>query len=161
MEDVMTVAAYIADRYRREYDQNIDEMKMHKLMYFAQRESYIESGNPLFRAVFYGWKFGPVLREVRTAFKTDSLWTCLPREIDSDDDKKIVDRAFDEFAGKSSWNLSMYTHAEESWKKARGNASDYDDVDNPMSDDDIKQDAQRIIKRMEMRKRLGLTGEDA
>lgn len=36
MENVMNVAAYITNRYLEEYKQPIDEMKLHKLMYFAQ-----------------------------------------------------------------------------------------------------------------------------
>lgn len=38
MENVMNVAAYITNRYLEEYKQPIDEMKLHKLMYFAQLE---------------------------------------------------------------------------------------------------------------------------
>ena len=46
MEDVMNVAAYITNRYLVEYNQPIDEMKLHKLMYFAQRESFIQANQP-------------------------------------------------------------------------------------------------------------------
>ena len=52
MEDVMNVAAYIINRYLAEYNQPIDEMKLHKLMYFAQRESFIQTDQPLFDATF-------------------------------------------------------------------------------------------------------------
>ena len=58
MENVMNVAAYITNRYLEEYKQPIDEMKLHKLMYFAQRESFIQNNQPLFDATFYGWKYG-------------------------------------------------------------------------------------------------------
>ena len=44
-------------------------MKLHEIMYFAQRESIIQTGEPLFDATFYGWKYGPVLRSVYDAFK--------------------------------------------------------------------------------------------
>ena len=65
MDDVLCVAKCFYDYYYEEHGHNIDEMKMHKLMYFAQRESFIEYDKPLFSARFYGWKFGPVLKEVR------------------------------------------------------------------------------------------------
>lgn len=42
MLDVVKVASYISRRYEREYGSQIDEMKLHKLLYFAQRESIIQ-----------------------------------------------------------------------------------------------------------------------
>ena len=48
-------------------------MKMHKLMYFSQRESLMYNNEPLFDGVFYGWKYGPVLKEVRSAYMSGTL----------------------------------------------------------------------------------------
>ena len=45
MEDVMNVAAYITNRYLVEYNQPIDEMKLHKLMYFAQENHLFRQTN--------------------------------------------------------------------------------------------------------------------
>ena len=44
MEKVLNVAANIMGRYRTKYGEYIDEMKLHKLMYFAQRESTVYKG---------------------------------------------------------------------------------------------------------------------
>ena len=68
MEDVMNVAAYITNRYLAEYKQPIDEMKLHKLMYFAQRESFFKNQKTHFNAKFYGLKYCPILKEVRSSF---------------------------------------------------------------------------------------------
>ena len=73
MQKVMDVATYIIKRYQSEYKQPIDEMKLHKLMYFAQRESFVQINEPLFDATFYGWKYGPVLKEVRSASKDGTI----------------------------------------------------------------------------------------
>ena len=62
MEDVLNVAAYISQRYFLEYNEQMDEMKLHKLMYLIQREAIIQTGEPLFNATFYGWTYGPVLK---------------------------------------------------------------------------------------------------
>ena len=43
MEKVLNIAAHIAQEYFLEYGQQIDEMQLHKLMYFAQRESLIQN----------------------------------------------------------------------------------------------------------------------
>ena len=65
MLDVVKVASYISRRYEREYGSQIDEMKLHKLLYFAQRESIIQLDQPLFADSFQAWKYGPVLVQIR------------------------------------------------------------------------------------------------
>ena len=67
MEDLMNIASYVFNRYASEYNSKIDEMKLHKLLYFAQRESLVQNREPLFDAVFWGWKYGPILKEIRLA----------------------------------------------------------------------------------------------
>lgn len=65
----MCVAKVLYDMYYAEKGVHMDEMKMHKLMYFSQRESLMYNKEPLFDATFYGWKYGPVLTEVRSEFR--------------------------------------------------------------------------------------------
>lgn len=48
MYQILDVAAYIVSRYSVENNGcMIDEMKLHKLLYFAQKESYIQTDKPL------------------------------------------------------------------------------------------------------------------
>jgi uncharacterized phage-associated protein len=68
-----TAASYLCGRYEETYGQKIDEMKLHKLMYFAQRESLIRTGEPLFDAEFQGWRFGPVLPALREVYKASDF----------------------------------------------------------------------------------------
>lgn len=155
MENVMNVAAHIAHRYFSEYGQQIDEMKLHKLMYFAQRESFIQTNEPLFNATFYGWKYGPILKEIRSAYKDGTFPFILPVEF-TRDCSVILDRVFTDYSGKESWSLSRLTHGELSWKNSRIGISDEDNSNNPMSIDDIKKDAERIKARRKMLIELGL-----
>lgn len=69
MEDVQQIASYISQRYEKEYGRQIDEMKLHKLLYLTQREAIIETGEPLFEDQFEAWKYGPVLYSVHKAFQ--------------------------------------------------------------------------------------------
>ena len=39
MERIVDVAQYIYDEYKRQTGESIDEMKLHKLIYFVKRES--------------------------------------------------------------------------------------------------------------------------
>lgn len=156
MEDLMNVASYICTRYYEEYGSRIDEMKLHKLLYFAERESLIQNGEPLFDAVFYGWKYGPIIKEIRLAYKDDMLFSKVPQHVVSSI-KSVMDKIFVEYAGKDSWSLSRLTHGEFSWKNSRQGIPDGENSDNPMKLDDIRVDADRIRERREMLLKLGLS----
>ena len=54
MEKTMCVAKALDDMYFERYGVCMDEMKMHKLMYFSQRESLMSCNEPLFDGTFYG-----------------------------------------------------------------------------------------------------------
>ena len=149
MNDMMTVAAYIYSRYQREFNEKIDEMKLQKLMYFAQRESLIRTGEPLFEGDFYGWRFGPVLKELRTPYKEESFDPDVTDE-DMAADKEVLDEVFKAYASKDSWSLSRLSHGEICWKRSRKGVSPYDSSDNMIPLDDIRQDAQRMKERREL-----------
>ena len=155
MEDLMCVASYVCNRYFGEFGLKIDEMKLHKLLYFAQRESLIQRQEPLFDAVFYGWKFGPILKEIRIAYRDDSFYTSIPDDV-VDRITPIMDKVFEEYAGKDSWSLSRLTHGEYAWKNSRIGIPDGENGDLPMKLEDIRMDANRIRERREMLSQLGL-----
>ena len=41
MIDVINIASYICQRYKEQFGLCIDEMKLHKLLYLSQRESFV------------------------------------------------------------------------------------------------------------------------
>ena len=55
MQSIINVAQYVYDRYKQETGDNLDEMKLHKLLYFAQRESLAITDEPLFKEEMQGW----------------------------------------------------------------------------------------------------------
>lgn len=146
MIDVMKVASYICKRYMDETKTKIDEMKLHKLMYFTQRESIIQTGEPMFDAPFQAWKYGPVLVQIRDGYKSDTLTLSL-----SDNELAqyigVFDFVFSNYAKKDSWSLSMLTHGESSWQNARKGIAQDEPCSAIMSMDDIRNDAQRIKMR--------------
>ena len=148
MKDMMTVAAYIYGRYQCEFEEKIDEMKLQKLMYFAQRESLIRTGEPLFEGDFYGWRFGPVLKELRTPYKDESF-----TDVDGEsmgEDKATMDEVFKAYAPKDSWSLSRLSHGEICWKRSRKGIAPSESSDNMIPLDDIRLDAQRMKERREL-----------
>ncbi|MCM1122007.1 MAG: DUF4065 domain-containing protein [Eubacterium sp.] len=155
MEDLMNIASYICNRYEAEYGTRIDEMKLHKLMYFAQRESLIQDRTPLFDADFYGWKYGPILKEIRIAYRNDSFAKSVPAAV-IERIAHVMNKVFEEYAGKDSWSLSRLTHGEYSWKNSRLGIPEGENGDNPMKLDDIRKDADRIRERRAMLLQFGL-----
>ena len=73
MERILDVSKYIYDEYKAQSGEVIDEMKLHKLLYLAQRESLAITGDPLFEETLEGWKFGPVSREVRAHYTESGI----------------------------------------------------------------------------------------
>lgn len=147
METAFTIANYIVSRYHNEYGRFIDEMKLHKLLYFAQRESLIQLGRPLFNEIFYAWKYGPVLVAVRNYIKLFGPLPIRPNFSINMEYIPIMDKIFSQYASKDSWSLSRLSHGEISWQNARKGLAPLDSCANPISIEDIKKDANRIKLR--------------
>lgn len=154
MKDMKTVASYICGRYEKEFGEKIDEMKLHKLMYFAQRESLITTGEPLFEGEFQGWRFGPVLPALRPVYKADAFTAVTDAEMGAD--KDTLDAVFAEYAGSDSWNLSRLSHGEICWKRSRKGVAPNDSSQNVIPLDDIRLDALRMKERRAMLDQYGL-----
>ena len=124
----------------------MDQMKMHKMMYFSQREALMIANNPLFDGTFEAWKYGPVLCEVRSEYFKTQKFADYYGDL-SEDEKRIVNSAFERYASESAWRLSSLSHEEFSWRQARGGAAYNDPSTNPMSLSAIRVDAKRELLR--------------
>ena len=144
MEKTMCVAKALYDMYYEQNGVHMDQMKMHKLMYFAQRESLMYNNEPLFEGAFYGWKYGPVLKEVRSAYMNNSF---LSKSFDkvSTCTVELLKSVLERYGSLSSWKLSSLSHEEFSWKKARKGLEAADDGDVKLSLDAMKVDATREL----------------
>ena len=124
-------------------------MKLHKLLYFLYRENIIKNNKPLFNDKFYAWKFGPVLKSIRNAYKSgkfDSI--AIKEEIKNDKElNDLIDFAIEEYGRKNSWSLSRLTHGEISWKNARTGIAKGTNGDIVMEYKDIEKDAKNIKSR--------------
>ena len=155
MEDLMNVASYIFNRYQEAKGEKIDEMKLHKMLYFAQRESFIQNDEPLFAETFYGWKFGPVLKEIRAAYRDNTFLSSVDDSVIARI-QSVMDKVFEEYADKDSWSLSRVTHGEIAWKNSRKGVSDGVNSDYPIANEDIRKDAERVRIRRQGLAKLGL-----
>lgn len=146
MVEAVKIASYICQRYQEEFGVRIDEMKLHKMLYFSQRESIVQTGEPLFPTCFEAWKYGPVLVDIRQLYKSDMLGNSLS-DSELQQCKPVLDKVFMQYAKKDSWSLSCITHGEYSWKKARIGLSMDENGTSAMQLEDIKKDAERIKLR--------------
>lgn len=146
MLDMKTAASYLCSRYEREFGERIDEMKLHKLMYFAQRESLILTGEPLFDGEFQGWRFGPVLPALRELYKDHDFDMNVSGET-LGEDRAALDAVYNEYGDSDSWNLSRLSHSEICWKRSRKGISPNESSQNAIPLNDIRIDAARIKER--------------
>ncbi|WP_071124426.1 Panacea domain-containing protein [Leptotrichia massiliensis] len=149
MENLLDVASYIYNRYKKENNKCIDEMKLHKLLYFSQRESFIQKNEALFEDIFYGWKFGPVLKKIREIYKNGKFLKKIPKDVE-DRILPIMNEIFQNYSCKNSWSLSRLSHGEISWKNSRKGIDDEENGNCPIDINDIKKDANRIISRKKL-----------
>lgn len=143
MERIIDVAQYIYEEYKRQSGEVIDEMKLHKLLYLAQRESLAITNEPLFSEVFDGWKYGPVSKEVRTLYTEDGMYYEDKRPL-SAAATYIVKNVILQYGGLASWKLSEISHKEISWQNARKNLAPGENGNKPLSIDDIRKDAEKV-----------------
>lgn len=134
MIDVFELAKYILEK-----NKNIDEMKLHKLLYLIQREYIAMTNNFLFSENFEAWKYGPVIKKVRNRFK--NLKNNKKNVNISSDIKYIIDNVLNKYMNFSSFELSILSHDEISWKIARKNCNFNDKSSYKMDIEDIKKDA--------------------
>lgn len=151
MVDVVSIASYISERYRKEFGERIDEMKLHKLLYFTQRECIVQIGEPMFPEVLHAWKYGPVMPEIRHLYKEDRLKN-VPSDEVMQPYREVMDEVFREYAPSKPLTLVSISHAELSWKRARKGYTKYESSDIPMKLEDIREDAENYKQRLTMLK---------
>ena len=143
MDRAIDVAQYICERYTfLSGEQELDEMKLHKLLYFSQRESLAITGEPLFADDFFGWKYGPVCKTVRHAYERE-LFNDSTSHI-SYEAAYIVNNVLMQYGGYESWKLSELSHREISWLNARRGIAPGQNGDVKLSLDDIRKDALKV-----------------
>ena len=154
--NVLNLAAYIRERYAKENNnETIDEVKIHRLLYFAQRETLLRYDTTLFDANFYAWKYGPVLHEIREAYENNSISTTEPVPL-TDEQTIVMDYIFNQYSKKSSWSLTRLTRGQISYKYARKGIPEYTQSDELMSLEKIKYDAQCQLERRQALQAAGL-----
>lgn len=148
MEKMLSVAKMFNKLYRAEYGINMDQMRMHKMMYLVQRESLMYYKVPLFDAQFEGWMYGPVLVEVRNAYNTGDMFQAVSDNLSSEA-LELMKSVYERYNKLSSWQLSSLSHGEVSWKHSREGLDADAHGSVPLKLADMRLDAARELLRRE------------
>ena len=133
MATAKAVAAYLIEKASalggssEELSGNNDltNLKLQKLLYFAQVKYLKETGDLLFDEPIEAWKYGPVVRSIYERLKGYGAYVVTDFDEDtsaaeelSADEKAFLDRFFEEYAKYSAWALVNKTHeADSPWDK--------------------------------------------
>ena len=104
----------------------ITNLKMQKLLYYAQAWYLVNFGKPLFDDEILAWNLGPVVRSVYDEYKefrhTPIIYEDESGEIlkkfQNKEDVKFLKEFYEKFICFSAHDLVNMTHNEEPWKKA-------------------------------------------
>jgi len=143
MDRIIDAANYLFNEYKLiSGGSPLDEMKLHKLLYLAQRESLAITGRPLFCEHFEGWKFGPVCPDVRNVYSNSGIQARV-KDV-SPETSVILNAVLEEYGPIESWSLSQLSHEEVSWKNARKGLAPDEPGNVELKLEDIMEDAKKV-----------------
>ncbi len=117
------VADYFLSLVDEESGDSISNLKLQKLVYYAQGLHLACYDAPLFSEDILAWAHGPVVRELYDRYKSFGS-NPLPPNTDMDFDKYdgetqgFLDEIYQMFGQYSAWKLREMTHQEAPWVEA-------------------------------------------
>lgn len=116
------VASYLLAR-SRERGEALTNLKLQKLLYYAQAWHLAIYDKPLFDEDFQAWVHGPVLPTQYFRFR-HSEWRPIEdaaKKPDFDErSASFLEMILDEFGSETAVSLELMTHRERPWREARG-----------------------------------------
>ena len=115
--------AFVGDNKERE---GITNLKLQKVLYFAQAYYLSKVGKPLFSDDIEAWAYGPVVPDVYKKFRSNKSNPIIFEKDTSslsDEDKEILKKVWGTFGRYSASKLVDITHAHTPWKEANKTAS--------------------------------------
>ncbi len=119
--DACDIARWLV-AWASDFDEGVvSNLKLQKLLYYAQGNALARWGRPLFRQQIEAWTHGPVVADVYHQYKGFGTGPIVP-EVDMD--WSITDSTTDSllasvwrtYGGFSAWKLREMTHSESPWR---------------------------------------------
>ena len=117
------IAKYFLAQADEEAGDLISNLKLQKLVYYAQGFHLALNDTPLFSEEIKAWTHGPVVPLLYHAYKEYSSGAIpSPNNLDfsifSETTKELLDEVYSVFGQFSAWKLRNMTHAEPPWRDA-------------------------------------------
>lgn len=142
------------------YGDLITNLKLQKLIYYAQAWNLAINEEPIFKEDFEAWVHGPVMPELYNEYKA-FRWNPIIRE-DLIEEKcieihnsfpsnlqELLDDIVEEYFSLSAYELERMTHAEDPWKNARVGLSMDEPSNNIIKKEWMKKYYKNFIKIVE------------
>jgi uncharacterized phage-associated protein len=99
----------------------LTNMKLQKLVYYAQGFFLALHGRPLFAEPIEAWTHGPVVPELYHAYKSAGRSALIPKagfDLGSipADERDLIEEVYKVFGQFSAWRLRNMTHEEPTWR---------------------------------------------
>lgn len=144
MLDCLEVARYFIIRaYEDGREAEMTNMKVQKLLYYAQSLHLALYDEPLFDNEIQAWRYGPVCPPAYryySDFEAQQLPVPDHSELASipEKEQQLLEEVWDYFGVHHAYILSSMTHLEFPWKKARRNLSSDARSTNPILMEDMR-----------------------
>ena len=112
MFDIMDLTWFILRRCANN-GTPISNLHLQKILFFLQRNSLQNAGNPLFNEKIEAWQYGPVVPVVYNNFSYYSAMQIIPTIFDPDPQLELSDdllQEIDDLAQQNPWDLVERTH---------------------------------------------------
>lgn len=123
------VARYFLSLTDEEAGDAISNLKLQKLLYYAQGFNLALSAEPLFNETLEAWTHGPVVPDIYHQYKErGGAAIPPPMEFDSsgidERTREFLDEIYNIYGQYSAWKLVNMTHAERPWQDAYNKPED-------------------------------------
>jgi len=137
MAPARDVALFFACKADEEAGDNITNLKIQKLLYYAQGAHLAIHGVSLFQEKIEAWTHGPVVPDVyhelkkfgSTSIQVDGMCDAFDRL--NEKEQSVVNEVYDVYGQYSAWKLRDMTHQEPPWvDTANGKVISLDSMQN-------------------------------
>ena len=128
MIDASDVARYFLSQADEEAGDTISNLKLQKLMYYAQGFHLALFNDRLFPEPIHAWMHGPVVPDIYHAYKQYE-GGAIPRPQGFDPQqlpqqvRELLDEVYNVYGQYSAWKLRNMTHSEAPWVQAYANGA--------------------------------------
>jgi len=123
MINCFDVAAYFLSLAEEDAGDLISNLKLQKLVYYAQGFHLAVFDKPLFPEDIQAWEHGPVVPELYHHYKHHGAGPIPPPEVFdfsilNKDNRELLDEVYSVLGQFSAWKLRNMTHEEPPWREA-------------------------------------------